>query len=104
MPKVNYTTDQVKEMIAAYAEHGNAVIDELAEKFGKSKRSVISKLVREHVYVAPEKPAAAPRDEGPTKAELLADMKAADFDPDGLENATRGGLVKVLDLVNRVNA
>ena len=104
MPKVNYTDEQVKEMVSAYNEHGNSVVDELAEKFGKTKRSIISKLVREHVYVAPEKPAPAPRDEGPTKAELLADMKSANFDPDGLENATRSGLVKVLGLINQVNA
>lgn len=100
MPKSpNYTGEQVTEMLAAYAEKGNAVIPELAEKFSKSTRSIISKLVREQVYVAPDKPEPAPKVEGPTKAELLASMKSANFDPDGLENATRSGLVKVLDLI-----
>ena len=99
MPKVNYSTEQVTEMLAVYAEKGNAAVPGLAEKFGKSTRSIISKLVREQVYIAPEKPEPAPKVEGPTKAELLDAMKSANFDPDGLENATRAGLVKVLDLV-----
>ena len=77
----NYTDDMVMAITASY-EAGTPVED-IAEAIGKSKRSVISKLVREGVYVAAEKPLSK-RDNGPTKKELFADLRAALPDvPDG---------------------
>lgn len=48
---VNYTPEQTAEMVAAYvAEPTKATVEALAEKLGKSTRSVIAKLSREGVY------------------------------------------------------
>jgi hypothetical protein len=54
---VNYTVDQVNELVAAYAaaqtdEARAAVVTEYAEKFEKTVASVRAKLVNEKVYVA----------------------------------------------------
>jgi len=52
----NYTPEQVEEMQTAYtgaadaAERETVVLD-IAEKFGKSKRSIISKMSREGFYI-----------------------------------------------------
>lgn len=50
---VNYTEEQVAEMVNLYV--GNSTpetVKMLAEKFGKSTRSIIAKLSREKVYIA----------------------------------------------------
>ena len=54
---VNYTPEQVQEMRADYtaaknADEREAVVVAIAEKFGKSKRSIISKMSREEFYIA----------------------------------------------------
>ena len=71
----NYTEEMVVAITSAY--QGGTPVDEIAETIGKSKRSVISKLVREGVYIAQEKPTGSARDNGPTKKELFADLQAA---------------------------
>jgi len=77
----NYTDEMVVAITASY-EAGTPV-EEIAEAIGKSVRSVRSKLVREGVYVAQEKPKSK-RDNGPTKKELFAELRAALPDvPDG---------------------
>ena len=81
----NYTDEMVVAITASY-EAGTPV-EEIAEAIGKSVRSVRSKLVREGVYVAQEKPKGAKRDNGPTKKELLG--KLEEVDP----NAPLGGLM-----------
>ena len=70
----NYSEEMVMAMTASY-EAGTPV-EEIAEAIGKSKRSVISKLVREGIYIAAEKPLPL-RDNGPTKKELFATLQAA---------------------------
>jgi hypothetical protein len=96
-PKVNYTEAMVAQMLEMYQD-GQAV-EAIAEALGKPKRSVISKLVREGAYVAPEKPAPKAKDEGPTKKELLRDLEAAGFDVTGLEPATKDAITRVLNMV-----
>ena len=77
----NYTDEMVVAITASY-EAGTPV-EEIAEAIGKSVRSVRSKLVREGVYVAQEKPKST-RDNGPTKKELFAELRTALPDvPDG---------------------
>ena len=71
--KVNYSPELTGQIVSAY-QAGTAV-EEIAETIGKSVRSVRSKLVREGVYVAKEKPATR-KVEGPTKKELLIDIDA----------------------------
>ena len=86
--KVNYTEAQVEQMIADY--QAGASVEAIAESMGKAVRSVRSKLVREGVYVAAEKPKGAKREEGPTKKELMRDLEAlAPFEVEGFMNATK---------------
>lgn len=93
----NYTEQDVDYMKAYYAEHGNDGVPEMAEKLNKSVRSVIAKLVREGVYVAPEKPVAAKK-EGPSKKELLATL--ASVKPgcpvDGLMGANKDAIAYLI--------
>ena len=94
--KVNYTEAQVAQMIADY--QAGVTVEAIAESMGKAVRSVRSKLVREGVYVAAEKPAKAKREEGPTKKELMRELEAiAPFPVDGLMNATKEAIQAVID-------
>lgn len=94
--KVNYTEAQTAQMIADY-QAGQSV-EAIAEAMGKAVRSVRSKLVREGVYVAPEKTPKAKREEGPTKKELMRELEAiAPFPVDGLMNATKEAIQAVID-------
>jgi len=47
---VNYTAEQTSAMVADY-ENG-VTVEQIAQKLGKSVRSVVAKLSREKVYVA----------------------------------------------------
>ena len=94
--KVNYTPEVTAEIVSAY--QAGVVVEEIAESIGKSVRSVRSKLVREGVYVAKEKPATR-KVEGPTKKELLIDIDATGFDTKGFEGATKEALTRLLGVV-----
>lgn len=95
--KVNYTPEMVQQAIDMYQELGNEGLEQIAETLGRNVRSVRSKLVREGVYVADEKPAAAKRDEGPTKKELLLELESlVDFKVDGLAGATKDAISDVI--------
>jgi hypothetical protein len=86
----NYTPEMVEQMTALYQEHGNDGLTLIAETLGKSVRSVRSKLVREGVYVAPEKGAVSTKKDGPTKKEMLIELEAlVSFPVDGLMGATK---------------
>ncbi len=95
----NYTEEMVVAITSAY--QGGTPVDEIAETIGKSKRSVISKLVREGVYVATEKPTST-RDNGPTKKELLIQLEG--FDPqmpvNGLTGATKEAIAYLITKVS----
>ncbi len=94
--KQNYT----EEMTAAIVERYQAgeTVEAIAESIGKAIRSVRSKLVREGVYVAAEKPAKAKREEGPTKKELLRDLEslAPHLPIEGFVNATKEALTALI--------
>jgi len=88
--KVNYTETDMSVLTNMYGELGNDGLDRIAETLNKTVRSVRAKLVREGLYVAPEKGAAKAKKEGPTKKELLNDLeKVAPFPVDGLVGATK---------------
>lgn len=94
--KVNYTEAQTAAMIADY-QAGKSVED-IAEAMGKAVRSVRSKLVREGVYIAQEKPVKAKREEGPTKKELMRELEAlAPFEVEGFMNATKEAIQALID-------
>ena len=94
--KINYSPELTGQIVSAY-QAGTAV-EEIAETIGKSVRSVRSKLVREGVYVAKEKPATR-KVEGPTKKELLIDIDATGFDTKGFEGATKEALTRLLGVI-----
>ena len=87
--KVNYSEAQTAQLIADY--QAGLSVESIAEAMGKAVRSVRAKLVREGVYVAPEKGAKSKREEGPTKKELLITLAEVwpDAPVDGLINATK---------------
>jgi hypothetical protein len=99
----NYSAELVARIRAMYDELGNAGIDQIAAVAGKSPRSVISKLVREGVYVPNAKPAPKAKDEGPTKKELLRDLSALGFNVEGLEPATKDAIARVLRVAQEQN-
>ena len=87
---VNYTVEMTAKAVDLYQE--GATVDQIADAIGKSVRSVRSKLVREGVYVAVEKPKARKNDE-PTKKELLLELdEIAPFEVDGLMGATKASI------------
>jgi len=97
--KVNYSDEDVSKLRTMYAELGNAGLDEIAKALGKSLRSVRAKLVRDGLYVAPEKSAKATKEDGPSKKELLMELEAKGFDPEGFEGATKDAIKRVISLV-----
>ena len=86
--RVNYTEAQTEAMIAEY--QAGQTVEAIAESMGKAVRSVRAKLVREGVYIAPEKGAKSKREEGPTKKELIRELEElAPFPVEGFLNATK---------------
>ena len=71
----NYSPELTDAIVADYL--AGKPVEDIADAIGKSVRSVRSKLVREGVYVAQEKPTGSKRDNGPTKKELFADLRTA---------------------------
>ena len=97
--KANYTPEMVATATEMYQELGNDGMQEIADKVGRSIRSVRSKLVRDGIYVAPVKPEAKPKDEGPTKKEMLNSLaEIVSFDVQGLVGATKPAIQSVIDL------
>lgn len=95
--KVNYSEELTASIVQRYTT-GESVED-IAESIGKAVRSVRSKLVREGVYVAVEKPKAATKDDGPTKKELLRELEslAPQFPIEGFVNATKDALTALIE-------
>jgi hypothetical protein len=99
--QTNYTAEMTAKAVELY-EAGTS-LEEIAEAIGKGVRSVRSKLVREGVYVAPEKGAKAPKAEGPTKKEMLNELESlAPFPVEGLMGATKAALADLIAYVTSV--
>ena len=94
----NYTAEMVDQMISMYNELGNDGLDQIAAELDKPVRSVRSKLVREGVYVASPKKAAAKQD-GPSKKEILREIEDTGFDVSGFEGATKAALSRLMGVV-----
>lgn len=92
----NYTPELTNKIVDDY-ENGIDV-EQIAEAIGKSVRSVRSKLVREGVYKAPEKPVKEKVDTGPTKKEMMRELETlVDFPVDGFMGATKAAIQSLLD-------
>lgn len=90
----------VAELVSDYDGGNGMTIDALADKFNRTKKSVIGKLVSEGVYVKATVQPKTRADDGPSKKDLLAKLEALGFSEDGLKglnNATKPALVEVLD-------
>jgi len=94
----NYSPELTDAIVADY-QAGTPVKD-IAETIGKSVRSVRSKLVREGVYVAIEKPKTSLEHVGPTKKELLNRLEEVDPDApiDGLLGAKKQAIAWIIDI------
>lgn len=95
---VNYTEEMVSQLHELYAEMGNDGLDEIAQKLEKPVRSIRAKLVRDGLYIASPKSAAAKKD-GPSKKEILNAIDGLGFDSKGLEGATKEALTRIQSLV-----
>ena len=69
---VNYTQDQVAQMVQDY--QAGSTVEAIAEALGKSVRSVVAKLSREGVYQPKTRAKGAAR---VTKAALIQQLEAA---------------------------
>ena len=99
MPKKapNYSEELTMQVIASY--QAGSPVEDIADAIGKSVRSVRSKLVREGVYVAKEKPKGSKRDNGPSKKELLGKLEEVDPNAplNGLMGATKEAISWAID-------
>ena len=90
-----YTQEQTVELLEAYKLNKN--VEELALKFGKSARSIISKLSREGVY---EKKTATPKTARGGKQELVIMLELfAQVEMPSLQKMTVEDLQKLIDFV-----
>lgn len=94
---VNYTQDQVSQMVADY-QAGQSV-ESIADGMGKSVRSIVAKLSREGVYQA--KSYVSKTGEKPVKKDLVADQIAhildlTESEADSLTKANKTALLKIL--------
>ena len=94
----NYSPEMVDSLVAMYEELGNDGLDQIAAELDKTVRSVRSKLVRQGVYVASPKKAAA-KQEGPSKKEILREIESNGFDVSGFEGATKAALSRLISVV-----
>lgn len=96
---VNYTAEQELQLQQLYEEEELSV-EQLAEHFNKTERSIRSKLVRMQIYRPAEK--TATRATGPTKKELLRDLEQLEYNTAGLDAATKEALSHLLNFVQKV--
>lgn len=97
MAKVNYTEEQTEQIKASY--EAGIPIEDIAEAIGKTVRSVRSKLVREGVYVAEDKPTYV-KETGLSKKEIIAKFEELGFEnSEGLLGATKPALQELLEAV-----
>lgn len=100
MTKVNYTDEATELLKSLYAELGNDGLDAIAAQFpGKTKNSVRAKLVKEGVYVVPEKKVSSKKKEGPSKKDLIATLsKLTGSQHKGIDGATKDAISEIIGL------
>lgn len=96
--KTNYTEAQTLQLVNEY--RAGTPVEQLAEKMGKSVRSVVAKLSREGVYVAKTKSKGEAR---VTKAALTSMLEAKlGMEAGSLESLQKGSHEALEALVDRV--
>ena len=100
--KFKWNDENTQEAVDRYAESDKSIkaLKEIADALDTSHRSVIGKLVHTGDYqVQDTSVSKKPKDEGPTKKEILNDLRARDFNADGFEGATKDALNRLSVLV-----
>jgi transposase-like protein len=69
----NYTPEQTQELVTLYKD-GGVTVEDLAQKFSKTPRSIVAKLSREGVYVAKKAHSGTARAK---KAEMIRELEFA---------------------------
>lgn len=95
---VNYTAEQAAEMVSTYT--AGETVEAIAEKMGKSVRSVIAKLSREKVYV--KKAYTSKTGEAVIKKDEQADaigelLGLSENDTESLTKANKSALAAIMD-------
>lgn len=89
--QMNYTPEQTTEIVELYK--AGTEIEQIAEKFGKTARSIIAKLSREGVYKSKSKAAGTKR---VTKAEMLRQVEQKlGLDAESLSSMEKGSMEAV---------
>lgn len=98
-PKTAYSAEQTAELVTLYNAGKGATIEQLATKFGKNAKSIISKLAREKVYVKPAgyvTKTGEPVIKKDAAADSIGKMLQLDVnDTDSLTKANKGALTKI---------
>lgn len=104
--KVNYSDADVERLHEMYQTLGNEGMEQIATALSKSVRSVRAKLVRDGIYVAPEKGATvSKKKEGPSKKQLIANLEQiAPFPVDGFMGATKEAITSLIDYISKPRA
>jgi predicted peroxiredoxin len=96
----NYTEEQREKLLSLYAEMQNPGIEKISEILQKPVKSIISKLVREGVYVATPKPSS--KRTTVSKKELLNELEEIlGFDTTGFNNSTKESLTQLIDYLKK---
>lgn len=98
--KTAYTPEQTAELVQAYVANPTAeTVQEFAEKFGKTSRSLIAKLAREGVYQKKEyttKTGAAPVKKDSLADDIGAIVGLSENEADSLAKANKTALQKIM--------
>ena len=95
---VNYTTEQTAEVLALYA--AGTDVTEIAERFGKTARSIIAKLSREGVYqkkTYTSKTGEAVQKKDQTADAIGAILRMTEAEIESLTKANKTALKKIFD-------
>ena len=103
----NFTDEQTFDLVTAYEsaetqEQRNTVVEQFAEQFGKKKRSIVMKLVREGVYIKPPvvTKSGKPVMKKETIVQRIADLMGITADKiDSLEKANKQTLETLADTI-----
>jgi hypothetical protein len=97
---VNYTPEQTAQMVAQY--EAGITVEQIAEMFGKTVRSVVAKLSREKVYKA--KTYVSKTGEAVIKKDTVADyigtsLGLTEADTESLTKANKNALKAIADFI-----
>ncbi len=112
MAKINWDAATESKLAAAYKaareqnKSNDVIVTALAVEFERTKRQIQGKLVHMKVYQVDEKTPTAEKDEGPTKKDYVAELRAlgVPFDADGLIPCKKDTISAIVDYVKQNQA